>query len=71
MAEKNPFMMVVLGDFNAKSKSWYTSDNTNFEGLKIGFLTFSFSFYQIIKNRPIFCTIHPPALTQYLPHHRT
>ena len=50
MAEKYPFMMVVFGDFNAKSKSWYTSDNTNFEGLKIGFLTFSFSFYQIIKK---------------------
>ena len=59
MAEKNPFMMVVLGD------------NTNFEGLKIGCLTFSFSFYKIIKNRPIFCKIHPPALTQYLPNNRT
>ena len=28
--------MVVLGDFNAKSKSWYTNnDNTNFEGSKL------------------------------------
>ena len=40
MAEKIPFMMVVLGDFNAKFKSWYTNDSTNFEGLKID-LTFS------------------------------
>ena len=37
MAEKKQtFMMVVLGDFNAKSKSWYTNnDNTNFEGSKL------------------------------------
>ena len=31
MTEKNPFMMVVLGDVNAKSKFWYTNDCTNFE----------------------------------------
>ena len=50
MAEKIPFMMVVLGDFNAKFKSWYTNDSTKFEGLKID-LTVSFGFYQII-NKP-------------------
>ena len=51
MAEKNSCAMVVLGDFNAKLKSWYTSDNTNFEGSKIYFLTSSFSFHQIM-NKP-------------------
>ena len=39
-AEKNPFMIVVLGDFNSKSKSWYTNDSTDFEGLKMDILTF-------------------------------
>ena len=43
MAEKSPFMMVVLVNFNVKSKSWYTNDSTNFEGLKIDFLTSWFS----------------------------
>ena len=43
--------MVVFGDFNAKSKSWYTNDSTNFEGSKIDFLTSSFGFHQII-NKP-------------------
>ena len=43
-------MMVVLGDFNAKSKSWYTNDSTIFEGSKIDFLTFSFGFHQIITK---------------------
>ena len=50
MDEKNPFMMVVLGDFNARSKSWYTNDSTNFKGSKSDFLTSSFGFHQIINN---------------------
>ena len=29
--------MVVLGDFNARSKSWYTNDGTNFKGSKSDF----------------------------------
>ena len=48
---RNPFMMVVLGDFNAKYKFWNTNDSTSFEGSKIDFLTSSFSFHQII-NKP-------------------
>ena len=50
MAEKNTFMMVVLRDFDAKSKFWYTNDSTNFEGSKIDFLTSSFGFHQIINK---------------------
>ena len=51
MADKNLYMMVVLGDFNAKSNSWYANDNTNIEGSKIDILTASFGFNQII-NKP-------------------
>ena len=29
MADKNPYLMVVLGDFNAKSNSWYRNDSTD------------------------------------------
>ena len=43
--------MVAFGDFNAKSKSWYINDDTNFEGSKIDFLPSSFGFHQII-NKP-------------------
>ena len=42
--------MVVLGDFNAKSNSWYANDKTNIEGSKIDILTDSFGFNQIIKE---------------------
>ena len=51
MADKIPYMMVVLGDFNAKLNSWYANDNTTIEGWKIDFLTASFGFNQII-NKP-------------------
>ena len=30
MAEKDPFAMTAVFDFNAKLKSWYTNDGTNF-----------------------------------------
>ena len=42
--------MVILGDFNAKSKAWYIDDSTSFEGSKINFLTSSFGFHQIINK---------------------
>ena len=51
MTEKKPSMMVVLGGFNAMSKSWCTNDSTNFEDSKIDYLTSSFGFHQII-NKP-------------------
>ena len=50
MAEKNPIMLVVPGYFNAKSKSAYCNNSTNFESSKIGFLTFSFGFHKITKE---------------------
>ena len=50
MADRNPYLMVVLGDFNAKLNSWYTNDSTDIEGLKIDILTSSFGFHQIINK---------------------
>ena len=50
MAEKNPYMMVILVDFNAKLNSWYANNNTNIEGSKIDILTASFGFNQIINE---------------------
>ena len=50
MADKNPYLMVVLGDFNAKLNSWYTNDSTDIEGSKIDILTSIFVFHQIINE---------------------
>ena len=50
MADKNPYLMVALGDFNAKSNSWYRNDSTDIEGSKIDILTSTFGFHQIINE---------------------
>ena len=33
--QNTPYMMVLLGDFNAKCTNWYKHDKTNFEGRAI------------------------------------
>ena len=50
MADKNPYMMAVLVDFNEKSNSWFANDNTNIEESKVDILTASFGFDQIINE---------------------
>lgn len=37
MAEKDPFAMTAVFDFNAKLKSGYANDGTNFKGSKTTF----------------------------------
>ena len=60
MADKNPYMMVVLEDFNAKSNLWYANDNTNIEESKLDILTASFGFNQII-NEPTHILNNSPS----------
>ena len=38
----NPFLTVMIGDFNAKLSNWYLNDITSFEGLQIEFLASQF-----------------------------
>ena len=42
--------MVVIGDFNAKSKYWCSQDSTNFEGVTIEIVISQFGLSQIIKE---------------------
>ena len=46
----NPFLSVVLGDFNAKTNLWYNNDITTYEGSKIDGVTSQFGLEQIIKE---------------------
>ena len=50
LAQRNPFLMVVIGDFNAKSKHWCSQDSTNFEGITIENVTSQFGLSQIITE---------------------
>ena len=50
LAQRNPFLMVVLGDFNAKSKHWCSQDSTNFKGITIENVASQFGLSQIITE---------------------
>ena len=50
LAQRNPFLTVVIGDFNAKSENWCSQDSTNFEGVTIENLTSQFGLSQIINE---------------------
>ena len=45
----NPSFVILLGDFNAKSSSWYSHDITSPEGVRIESLTSFYSFTQLIS----------------------
>ena len=46
----SPSFIIMLGDFNAKSSSWYNHDPTSPEGFRLESLTSFYSFSQIISN---------------------
>ena len=48
--ESNSHLIVVLRDFNIKSKSLYSCDKTATEGAKIEFATSQYGLYQIING---------------------
>ena len=47
---KNPFMLAVVGDFNAKSKNWYPLDKTTYEGNITETITSHFGLHQLIHD---------------------
>ena len=50
VTQKNPFLTVVIGDFNARSSKWWTDNKTTQEGLKIENLPSQFSLSQVINE---------------------
>ena len=45
-----PDFSIILGDFNAKSKSWWKSDIDTIEGTKIDAVTSSYGLQQLISQ---------------------
>ena len=35
IANRNPFVSIIIGDFNARSNNWCSSDKTTYEGKKL------------------------------------
>ena len=47
---KNLYILVVIGDLNAKSKNWCPSDRTTYEGNIIETITSHFGLHQLIHH---------------------
>ena len=50
IVHRDPFLVVVIGDFNAKSSKWHCQDKSTFEGNVIDNITSQFGLYQVIKE---------------------
>ena len=61
---KNPFLTVAVGDFNAKSQTWFKNDKTSYKGSKLDVLTCSHGLHQLI-NEPTHL-LHSSSLCIYL-----
>ena len=56
--EKNPYLLVVLGDFNANAKNWYGCDKTTFEGNLLKSLFSQFGLHQMINKTTHMLILH-------------
>ena len=50
LCQNNPFLILLIGDLNAKSKNWFSHDKTSHEGNEIENVTAQFGLQQIIKE---------------------
>ena len=48
--QNNPFLVVLLGDFNAKSSNWCKNDITTTEGKAIENISSQFGLHQMINE---------------------
>ena len=50
IANRNPFLSIIDGDFNARSNNWCSSYKTTYEGKKLASLTSQCGFKQVISD---------------------
>ena len=50
IANKNPYLIVIHGDFNAKSSNWHKHDKTRNEGSKVEVIMSQFGLRQLIQE---------------------
>ena len=50
IANRNPFISIIIGDFNSRSNSWCSNDKTTYEDKKRESLTFQCGFKQVISD---------------------
>ena len=50
LLQNNPFLVVVIGDFNVKSNNWYSRDKSSLEGDTIDTVTKQYGLHQVIRE---------------------
>ena len=60
VSKKNPLLIVILGDFNAKLSRWHDKDSSTSEGILIENITSQFGLHQII-NEPTHMLENSPS----------
>ena len=50
IAQRNHFMVIAIGNYNAKSSKWHCQDKSTFEGNVIDKITSQFGLHQVIKE---------------------
>ena len=50
LVQNNPFLVVLIDDFNVKSKNWYKNNKCSFEGNIIENVTSQFGLQQVTKE---------------------
>ena len=50
MTDNNPFLVVAIAYFNARSSSWCINDKSNYEGTKINCLATEYDLKQVVKE---------------------
>ena len=50
LSKKKSSFKVILGDFNARSSSWWCDDVTTPEGISLDYLTSQYGLYQIVNE---------------------
>ena len=64
---KDSAFTILLGGFNARSKSWWVHDITNIEGTQMESISSLYEFSRLIPQNPYTSPkIHYPALTSFL-----
>ena len=50
IANRNPFVSIIIGDFKARSSNWCSSDKTTYEGKKLESLASQCGFKHVISD---------------------
>ena len=50
LRQNNPFLVVVIGDFNVKSNNWYCRDKSSLEGDRVDNITKQYELHQVIRE---------------------